>query len=260
VSVSYGKGTADGPRAILEASQQLEAWDGKSVPMELGIHTTAPIDCRGKVEPVLSRIASQVKRTVSMKSIPILLGGEHTITLGSLRALKANTKQPFGIVQFDAHADLRDEYRGQRLSHACVMKRALDELDVPLFQIGVRALSREESITRSSNNIGFLDACTLYMEGIPDSILPANFPERIYLTFDVDGLDPSVIRSTGTPVPGGLGWFEALLIMERCLNKRILVGCDVVELAPSPGDHVSDFAAAMLVYSIMGIVQRHECY
>lgn len=258
-SVSYGSGTANGPRAILEASRQLEAWDGESIPLEPGIHTTAPVDCKGEIKQVLSRIETRVEKSISMGSIPVLLGGEHTVTLGALRALTAKIKQPIGIVQFDAHADLRDEYQGERFSHACVMKRALDELNLPLFQIGVRALSHEEHELRLSLGVGYLDARMLYQNKIPDRVLPSDFPDIIYLSFDVDGLDPSVIRATGTPVPGGLGWHDALLLVEKCLRQRSLAGFDVVELAPVPNDHGSDFAAAQLVYSIMGIIQRHKC-
>ncbi|CCK78277.1 agmatinase [Desulfobacula toluolica] len=257
-SVSYGSGTADGPRAILEASQQLEAWDGESVPLESGIHTTATVDCTGNIQQVLSRIEARVEKSISMGAIPVLLGGEHTVTLGALRAISSKIKQPIGIVQFDAHADLRDEYQGERFSHACVMKRAMDELNLPLFQIGVRAISREEHELRSSIGVGYLDAGMLYQNKGRDMVLPLDFPDIIYLSFDVDGLDPSVIRATGTPVPGGLGWYDALWLIEKCLCQRSLAGFDVVELAPIPGDHGSDFAAAQLVYSIMGMIQRNR--
>ncbi|HCY85350.1 MAG TPA: agmatinase [Desulfobacteraceae bacterium] len=253
-SVSYGGGTALGPAAILEASQQLEAWDGRSLPLERGIHTTAPVDCSGTGETVLDRITARTEETLAMGALPVALGGEHALTLGLLRALKR--RGDFGIVQFDAHADLRDEYEGNPFSHACVMRRAIDELGLPVFQLGVRALCREEHLFRSRAGVGFLDARTLYERGIPDELLPRDFPERIYISFDVDGLDPSVIRATGTPVPGGLSWHDSLTLVEKAVSGRTVVGFDVVELAPSSGDHASDFAAAQLVYAIMGIVHR----
>lgn len=258
MSVSYGSGAAKGPEAILEASTQLEAWDGQSSPMDLGIHTTGTVDCKGSPEQVLERIQSRVEQTLGQGGLPVLLGGEHTVTLGFLRALRAlqEKHENFGIVQLDAHADLRDEYEGSRLSHACVMRRAVDDLGLDLFQIGVRALCREEHDYRLARGVGHLDARDLYLRGMPDALLPPDFPEHIYLSLDVDGLDPSVIRATGTPAPGGLGWHQTMSLLEMALRGRRVLGFDVVELAPQPGDHASDFAAAQLVYNVMGLVQR----
>ena len=258
-SVSYGGGTGRGPSAILEASQQLEAWDGASVPLEEGIHTCPAVDCTGDPEQVLGRIEDSVARVLSGGGVPVLLGGEHTVTLGALRALASRAERPFGIVQLDAHADLRESYEGSRFSHASVMRRAVDDLGLPLFQLRVRALCREEAEFRKQRGIGFLAARDLYLGGIPADPVPRDFPDALYITLDVDGLDPSVIRATGTPVPGGVGWHDALTLLERFTAGRTVVGFDVVELAPVPGDHGSDFAAAQLVYSVMGIVQRLAC-
>ncbi|MFH1156077.1 MAG: agmatinase [Pseudomonadota bacterium] len=255
-SVSYGSGTSRGPGAILTASQQLEAWDGHSTPLSMGIHTQEAVDCSGGVQVVLDRIGASVNRALSFSAVPVLLGGEHTITLGALRALKSGNSKPFAVLQLDAHADLRNVYQGSRYSHACVMRRAVDDLGLSLFQIGVRALSKEEADLRGQRSIGFLDARNLHLNGIPVTLVPQGFPDDIYITLDVDGLDPSVIRATGTPVPGGVGWHDALTILERFISGRTVLGFDVVELAPAPGDHGSDFAAAQLVYSVMGIIQR----
>ncbi|MBF0203301.1 MAG: agmatinase [Desulfamplus sp.] len=280
-SVSYGNGTAAGPQAILNASDQLEGevWDyllpleqtddkgstklTGSAPLELGIHTTAPVNCHGCPEMILDRIESAVTRALSFNAIPVLLGGEHTVTLGALRALKkALVKQtgimhkPFGIIQIDAHADLRNSYEGTQLSHACVMRRAVDELGIALFQLGVRAICKEEALFRREENIPFIDARELYLKGVPDTLLPEGFPEKIYITIDVDGLDPSVIRATGTPVPGGIGWHDTLTLLGKSITGREVIGFDVVELAPVDKDYASDFAAAQLTYSVMGMIQR----
>ena len=254
-SVSYGGGTAKGPCAILEASDQLELWDGESVPAELGIHTWPAVDCSGEIQTVLGRIESAVARILDYGGLPIILGGEHTVTYGALAAL-AEKYGRFGVVQFDAHADLRDSYEGNRWSHACVMCRAVKELGLPLVQFGVRALCLEEVATRREHGVELLDAATLAASSMPEELLPPDFPERIYLTFDVDGLDPSIMPATGTPVPGGLGWYEALRLAERALRGRRVLGMDVVELAPVPGMHMADFTAARLVYALMGLVQR----
>ncbi len=257
-SVSYGSGTARGPMAILVASQQLEAWDGHSLPLEAGIHTTDPVDCTGSAELILERIEQAVAKSLNVGALPVVLGGEHTVTLGALQALKKASRMPFGIVQVDAHADLRDIYEGSALSHACVMRRAVQDLGIPLVQIGVRALSREEEDYRREQQIPFFDARTLHLQGIPHQLFPPGFPDRLYITLDVDGLDPSVIRATGTPVPGGLGWHDTLTLLEKSISEKKVVGFDVVELAPVIGDHASDFAAAQLVYTTMGMIQRAE--
>lgn len=254
-SVSYGGGTGAGPAAILAASDQLELWDGQSVPAELGIHTAPAVDCSGGAETVLDRIEAATEAALACGGLPVLLGGEHTVTLGALRALHRRFGT-FGVVQFDAHADLRDSYGGTPYSHAAVMRRAVADLGLPLFQIGVRALCREEVDYRAAMSIPHLDAATLARRGIPEPLLPPGFPRRIYVTFDVDGLDPSVMPATGTPVPGGLGWYEAQRCLELAMAGREVLGFDVVELAPLPGYHAADFAAARLVYDIMGLVQR----
>ena len=260
-TVSYGAGAARGPAAILEASQQLEDWDGRSCPLEAGIHTLPAVDCDGPIEAVLDRIEAATATILRRGKIPVILGGEHTVTLGALRAGAAHfaehCSEPIGVIQIDAHADLREEYEGGRFSHACVMRRAVEDLGLPLFQFGVRALCRAEAEYRATHpRIRFLDAADFARGGFPDSLPPPDFPRALYITFDVDGLDPSVIRATGTPVPGGPGWHDCLRFLERVVSGRRVVGFDVVELAPRPGDHASDFAAAQLVYALMGLTTR----
>ncbi len=256
-SVSYGGGTANGPAAILAASSQLELWDGQGEPARAGIHTRAAIDCSGTAEAVLARIETAVGQTLDAGALPVLLGGEHTVTLGALAALHRTlgSAQPFGVVQFDAHADLRDSYQDSRLSHACVMRRALD-LGLPLFQIGVRALCRDEHDLREALAIGRIDGPDLPLAPPRTPVLPPDFPPRIYVTFDVDGLDPALMPSTGTPVPGGLSWHQAMWLLDNITRGRTLVGCDVVELAPIPGLHGPDFTAARLAYALMGLATR----
>jgi len=259
-TVSYGGGTRLGPAAILAASDQLEEFDGVDVPAAHGIWTAPPVNCAEGPEKTLEGIEAAVSECLDEGKIPVLLGGEHTVTLGALRACHKRFGA-FGVIQFDAHADLRDAYQGSPLSHACVMRRGR-ELGLDLFQIGVRALSLEEANHRKANpDIGHLDARDLGArllagKGMPETILPPDFPETVYLTFDVDGLDPSVIAATGTPVPGGLSWHAAMDAMEKCLKGRRVIGCDVVELAPRQGAIESDFAAALLTYVMIGMIGR----
>ncbi|WP_294514436.1 agmatinase [uncultured Bilophila sp.] len=254
-TVSYAGGTAKGPQAILEASDQLELWDGESVPAEPGIRTWPAVDCSGSSETVLAAVESAVDSILEYGGLPVLLGGEHTVTYGALASLKKRFGT-FGVIQFDAHADLRDSYEGSPWSHACVMRRAVKDLGLPLAQFGVRALCLDEVEARREHGVTFHDAADIARHGVPESLLPSDFPDRVYLTFDVDGLDPSIMPATGTPVPGGLGWYQSLDIAERTLAGREVLGFDVVELAPVPGLHAADFAAARLVYALMGIVQR----
>ncbi len=258
-TVSYGGGTANGPGKILEASQQLETYDGFSCPCDEGIYTTEPVDCSGAPEVVIASIKEAVQRVYSFgdDKIPFLLGGEHTITNGAIQALH-ETGVEFGIVQFDAHADLRDSYEGSVWSHACVMKRAVD-LGIPVMQLGVRAISLEEVKVREKHPdlISFIDGYELGIEGIPTgALLPEGFPEKVYITIDVDGLDPSIMPATGTPVPGGIGWHQVQQLLRKVAAERTVIGADIVELAPIENLHAADFAAAKLTYDLMGIIQR----
>lgn len=259
-TVSYGKGTANGPAAILDASNQMEVWDGESTPADCGIYTWPAVDCTGPVREVLGRVEKAVDAVLDLGKMPVLLGGEHTLTYGALAALRRRHGR-FGLVQFDAHADLRDHFDDDGWSHGCVMRRAVADLDLPLVQFGVRAMCVDEVDARRRYGVTAYDGAFLAgrspreLDALPD-LLPRDFPEQIYVTFDVDGLDPAVIPATGTPVPGGIGWYEALTLAGKAMYGRRVLGFDVVELAPAPHFHASNFAAARLVYALMGLVQR----
>lgn len=256
-SVSYGGGTANGPNAILHSSVQLEHWLDGSFPGDAGIYTAPAVDCDLPASEVIENIKVATRGALIHNKCPILLGGEHAITLGPVQAC-IELDIPFGIVQFDAHADLRFAYQGNPYSHASVMERCTD-LGVPLHQIGVRALCKEEADRRIERGVTFLDAADLHWKGYPEQLLPDDFPEHIFITFDVDGLDPSVMPTTGTPVPGGLNWYQAIDGLERALKGRKLLGADFVELAPQPGQHAPDFLVANLIYKFMEIAQRLNC-
>jgi len=256
-SVSYGGGTALGPKAILKASWQLEQWDGKSKPCEQGIYTCPTIDCSVSAEQVIENIAAATQKIVEQGGMPVVFGGEHTVTYGVLKGLKAAGIEDFGIVQIDAHADLREAYDGDPLSHASVMKRAVD-MGIPLYQLGIRAFCEEEMGYREQFGVHYQDADELVPNNITSIDLPKDFPKKVFFTVDVDGLDPSVFPSTGTPVPGGLGWYQTLSLFESVAKQREIIGFDIMEFAPIKGFHAYDFAAAMLTYKMMGIVQRNR--
>lgn len=257
-SVSYGGGTAHGPSSILEASEQLELWDGRSRPADLGIHTHPPVDCSGSDSEAVARMAAATAQIVRAGGMPVAIGGEHTVTGGIIRGLLDAGIRDFGVVQIDAHADLRDAYEGNPLSHASVMKRLVD-LGIPLFQLGIRAYCEEEMATRAAHGVQFLDAEQLVPNNISALTLPESFPSKVFFTLDIDGMDPSIFPSTGTPVPGGLGWYQTLGLFESVCAQRQVIGFDLMEFAPIEGFHAYQFAAAQLIYKMMGIIQRQRC-
>lgn len=259
LSVSYGSGAAKGPAAILAASDQLEAFEAGGFPCEGGIHTRAavrPAAAKARdPEAWLRAIEKAVGEALDCGARPVVLGGEHTVTLGAMLAYKVRGER-IGIVHFDAHADLRDVYEGSPLSHACVLRRC-HELGFPVAQFATRAYSQEEAAYRAANpkTLFATDGETLALKGPPSPILPKGFPKKIYVTFDVDGLDPAVMPATGTPVPGGLMWYSALFMLREIAANHDIVGCDVVELAPIKGLHHADFAAAKLTQRLMGLMR-----
>ena len=254
-TVSYGHGTAKGPAAILEASAQLERFDGTSDPGAEGIYTWPSIDCSGKAEEVIGLISDSVRKILALKKLPVVLGGEHTVTWGVIQGYLDAGVKDFGVVQIDAHADLRDAYEGEKYSHASVMRRVV-EAGVPLVQLGCRAYCEEEIAARKKHGVKAFDAWDLVPQGKNSISLSKKFPPKVFFTLDVDGIDPSVLPATGTPVPGGLGWYQTLGLFESVARQRRIIGFDVMEFAPIAGFHAFDFAAALLTYKLMGIVQR----
>lgn len=254
-TVTYGQGTARGPEAILVASEQVELFDGVSVPAESGIHTHRPLAVQDEPPAaVISQVQRRVAGILEEGGTPVVLGGEHTVMLGAVAATAAAAAD-VGVVQLDAHADLRDVYDGTPYSHACVMRRVY-ELGLPIFQIGVRSCCLAEARFRAEHGIGRLDAVDIAMSGVPAVVIPDDFPADIHITFDVDAFDPSVIPATGTPEPGGLFWYDVLRILSAVVRGRRVLSFDVVELAPVRGLHASDFTAARLVYALMGLIVR----
>lgn len=248
-TVSYGGGTAKGPAAILEASDQLERLCNGIEPCAAGITTAAPVDCTGPLPDVMERIAQSTEAAVRAGSIPVTLGGEHSLSFGAVTGVSRALGQPIGIVQIDAHADLRNAYEGEKHSHASVM-HLLAEDGIRLAQFGVRALCQEEVDSRSRNNVFFRDAEDLVTQALHAVDLPDDFPELVYVSYDVDGLDAALMPATGTPVPGGLSYYQSLHLVQHALKGRRCVGLDVVELAPN-GNDCWDFTAAQITYRLM---------
>ena len=254
-SVSYGAGTAAGPTAILEASCQLELLTLDVIPAEYGLYTAPPVDCSGRCENVLTSLEKGVDATLGLNKIPVVIGGEHTVTCGVIPALKKHFDD-FGVIQFDAHADLRNSYQDSAFSHACVMRR-IHEQGIPIYQLGTRSYSVEERDYRKEHDIAYRDAEDIWRNG-HDLKLPENFPEKVFITFDIDGLDSALLPATGTPVPGGLSWYQAMWLLEQIMESRVCIGFDMVEFAPIPQLHGNGFTAAQLVYNMMGYLVKSD--
>lgn len=253
-TVSYGTGAAQGPAAIIAASHQLERLVNGQETCAQGIFTHPPINCQQPIETVMSDLRQLTSAIVSRGHVPVTLGGEHSLSYGAVMGVVDALAAPVGLVHIDAHADFRNAYQGHKHSHASVMHLLAGE-GLPMASFGVRALAAEEEAGRRAHGVICHDGADLVRGQISAVNLPEDFPENIYVTFDLDGLDPSVLPATGTPVPGGLGFYQALDLVQSTLVGRRCVGIDVVELAPIAGQPVSDFTAAMITYQLMRFCQ-----
>jgi agmatinase len=257
-TVSYGGGTAAGPRAIIQASQQVELYDrehDRECALQYGVHTLPTVNLAGLPPPAaVDWIAAAVAEAASSGKLVVALGGEHTISAGVSRGLLDALGGPLTVVQLDAHCDLRDSYDGTPFSHACVARRMLEDPRVEqILQLGVRSVDLEEVQFARANGARVQ---TWYAEAVHDGSWREAFAarvrgRRVHLTIDVDGLDPSIVPATGTPEPGGLSWDEALDIIRLTASAATIAGIDCVELAPRPGLQHADFAVAKLLYKTM---------
>jgi agmatinase len=207
------------------------------------------------MEEVVREIGRVANEIIGRGKFPIVLGGEHSVTPPVVAALAA--KHPgLSVLQLDAHADLRDRFMGTPYSHACAMRRVLDY--APCTQVGIRSLSPEEAAaaatlpTRIYYDFNMRDERN-WMDRVVDSL-----SETVYVTIDVDGFDPAIMPATGTPEPGGLGWYEALALLRRVIERRTVVGCDIVELSPIAGNVAPNFMCAKLLYKILSYRFRNE--
>lgn len=254
-TVSWGAGTDQGPRAILDASPALEVFDDELLQETVlaGIETLAPLDFAGcSLEAVAECICRAVSDELHRGRFPVLLGGEHSVTTGAVAALLRHYPD-LHVVQIDAHLDLRDSYEESLLSHAAVMRR-LDDLAIPFTQVGIRSFSQEE--WRLVQERGWQPFFMQRLKAEADWIaqVVAEIKGPVYLTVDVDGLDPAIMPATGTPEPDGLTWRETIdLLRELAANHRI-VGMDFVEFSPRPGAEHAAFTAAKLIYRTLGYV------
>ena len=258
-TVSWGQGTALGPAAIMYASANMELYDEflEQETYRLGIITRRAVDVRGSMEQVLGRVQEAVAAELTAGRLPALLGGEHSLTLGALRAMVRRYGTDFTVLCLDAHLDLRQEYEGDPLSHACVMKRALD-LGLTVRHLGSRSCSVEEAQLVKSRGLKPMWAHQVHQDPAWLQKYLDGLEGPVYITLDVDGLDPAVVPATGTPEPGGLFWPQVSAWLAEVCRRHQVLGMDIVELAPQAGDSASDFTCARLLYRALGLALKER--
>jgi len=252
-TVSYGVGTRNGPSAILEASHYVELYDDEldEEVANVGIHTLPPwLPERMEPDACVEGLEGLVSELLARPRFVLTLGGEHAIATGPIRAHHARYPN-LSILHFDAHGDLRDEYEGDRHSHACAARRFL-ETGAPSVHVGIRSISRDEVLFAREKNLLIVSNRRLpnIDDWMPEAL--ARLTDEVYVTFDVDFFDGSLVPGTGTPEPGGGTWEQALDILRRVATARRIVGADVVEHAPLPGNRAPDFLVAKLCYKLLG--------
>jgi agmatinase len=254
-TVCYGRGTRDGPRAIIEASRHLEPLDeelGFEPLYAVGVHTLPTFAAQLEPGAYVKGLGEHATRHFRKDKFLLTLGGEHTVTEGPLMVV-SRAYPNLSILHIDAHADLRDEYYGTPYSHACAARRMMHYVR-RIVQVGIRSVSKEElkycntDKVRTHLMIQNRDLSKLIPKVVEE------LSEHVYVSIDVDGLDPSVIPGTGTPVPGGLGWYETLDLLREVAKHRTIVSGDITELAPVPDMNQSEFTAAKLAYKLIGYV------
>ncbi|MBK6751692.1 MAG: agmatinase [Pyrinomonadaceae bacterium] len=255
-TVSYGTGTGAGAMAIIDASRNMELYEEEtdSEVYKIGIHTLPEFTSRETPELMMSELYSYTKKLLELNKFICMLGGEHSVSAPIIKAHNEKYEN-LSVIQIDAHADLRDTYDGTPHSHASIMARVVKDLRIPAVQVGIRSISGEEARSLS--------------EGLPTKIFWARdiagrtdwideaiegLSENVYLTIDIDGLDPSIVPTTGTPEPGGLGWYETLTLIRKLAEKKRVVGMDLVEYSYFENYDSPAFLCSKLVYKSLAYI------
>lgn len=245
---TWGKGADKGPAAIIEASANMELYDIEtdSEVYKQNIFTAKPIIEKGAPEKMVKKVELAVSRFINQNKFVVTLGGEHSVTAGAVSAYAEKFKN-LSVLQLDAHSDLRPEYQGSRYSHASVMSRARELC--PIAQVGIRSMDISEKPFIDKSRIFFAQDIYNKNDWLNKAI--SKLTDEVYITIDLDVFDPAELPSTGTPEPGGLGWYQVLDFLKKVVNKRKIVGFDVMELCPNKNNRSSDFLAAKLVYKLL---------
>jgi agmatinase len=251
---TWMKGADKGPDAVMEASVNLEFYDIEtdSEVHRNGIFTLDPVSEKSSPEALVNSVYNRVLSILNDKKFPVIIGGNHTVSIGAIKALSKETSG-FSVLQLDAHSDLRQEYEGSPYNHACAMARAKEY--APLVQVGIRSMSAGELKFAEMERIFFAHDLysnkDLYNKAL-DLLL-----ENIYITIDLDVFDPSLIPSTGTPEPGGPDYYEIMNFLREVAKRKNIIGFDVVELCPNPNNKTPDFIAAKIVYQLLSYIFNH---
>ena len=259
-TTTYRQGCQHGPTAIIEASDQLEAYDNELkivTCLATGIYTTDAIADTSlnpsmSPEEMLQTTSKTVAKLITDDKFVIALGGEHSITAGVVKAYQQIMSEPFTVIQIDAHGDMRDSYEGSIYNHACVMRRILD-MGLPTLPVGIRSICLEEAQLIAQKNIPVVWARDIYYQSDwIDTAISRISTKKVFITIDLDGIDPSLMPGVGTPEPGGLNWYQLTRFLKQIFMSYQVIGCDVMELAPVKDSVVSQFTAAKLVYKLVG--------
>ncbi len=251
-TVSYGDGARNGPRAIISASRQVETYDNDFgiEPCQVGIATTGELEREASgPEAMMIKIEKAASEIIDDGKFLLSLGGEHSITSPLVKVYKGKFPD-LSVLQIDAHTDLREEYQGSRYSHACVMSRVGEICE--FVSVGIRGFCNSENEQKAIRDGRIIESRVFHKNPDVVSLILSLLTDRVYITFDLDGFDPSVMPAVGTPEPGGLLWDEAIELIMAVGRSKNIVGCDVVELAPIPGMIYPDFTAARLAYKLIG--------
>lgn len=256
-TTTYIHGTSRGPDALIEASRYLERYDDElnQETFKMGIHTMEALDVGGlSSEDMVQRVAAQTGELLKAGKFPVALGGEHSVSVGVVKAFK-DAYPDLSVLQLDAHSDMRDELFGSKLNHGCVARR-ISEI-CPVVQAGIRSMSKEEKDFLSSpanKNVRTISVYDILEKPFWKDTAADNLTGSVYITIDLDVLDPALVPSTGTPEPGGLGWYELLDLLKNVVKSKKVVGFDIVELCPIQGNIAPDFLAAKLLYRLLGYI------
>jgi len=261
-TTSYGKGTSAGPAAIIRASQSMELYDEElgAEPSLQGITTLPPFLPEAfDMAEAMAELQAECRVHMEKGKFLVTLGGEHSLSQAPIKAAREvfGTSGEIGVVQFDAHADLREEFEGTPYSHASVMKRVVDA-GIPTLAVGIRSLSAPEAEVVRSKSLPVIWGHQLDRAADLFPKLLQELPETIYLTFDIDYFDPSLVPATGTPEPGGGLWYPTLGLLRHLFATKTVVSMDLIELAPLGHQPASDFLAAKLIYKCLGYLQERK--
>jgi agmatinase len=246
-------GTKEGPKAIIDASRNIEFFDEdlKKDISKIGIFTLPFLSLtKNSPKEAVFQIQKATEKILENKKFPVILGGEHTLTLGVALALKKFLKNDFSILQFDAHSDLRDEFEGTKYHHATFARRIVEDLKIKICQVGIRAISKEEFVFIKKEK----KVKVFYKRNYEKKEILDFLTKKVYLTIDLDALDPSIMPAVGTPEPEGLFFKNILEIVKEITKEKEILGFDVVELSPIPGFFAPNYLAAKLISKILGII------